>query len=139
MSHPVDYDMLIKQIRNMTDQLEEAKEKIRMLQKEISYDESCPHWLNLTASEWETLSIILKRGVGRRETIMMMLFGNNQNPPGAAIIDVFVNRIRKKLKPYNISIDAVWGEGFKISPDGKRRFKEIMEEQKRISAGLLKG
>lgn len=36
--------------------------------------------------------------------------------PDIKIIDVFICKIRKKLEPLGVSIDTVWGRGYRILP-----------------------
>lgn len=43
------------------------------------------------------------------------LYQLEQNEPELKIIDVFICKIRKKLKPLGLSIATHWGQGYSIS------------------------
>jgi two-component system cell cycle response regulator CtrA len=52
---------------------------------------------------------------------------NPDDPPEVKIVDVFVCKMRKKLKPFGIEIKTNWGESYEIPEESKARARELME------------
>lgn len=42
-----------------------------------------------------------------------------EDEPEIKIVDVFVCKLRKKLKPYGIEIETLWGQGYRMTPESK--------------------
>jgi hypothetical protein len=52
-----------------------------------------------------------EHSAGRPETFMAALFSTDADDPfGGKILDVWICKMRKKLKPYGIEIKTRWGE-----------------------------
>lgn len=47
--------------------------------------------------------------------------GTDAEEPELKIIDVYVCKLRKKLKPLNVSIDTVWGRGYRLATPAPER------------------
>ncbi len=78
--------------------------------------------LNLTGSEFAVLQILYDRigRVVRKESIMDQVYGlGADEEPDIKIVDVFVCKIRPKLKPLGIQIKTHWGVGFELLPPAK--------------------
>lgn len=45
------------------------------------------------------------------------MYYDRLNPPDIKIVDVFVCKMRKKLRPYGITIDTVWGRGYLLTAE----------------------
>jgi len=51
-----------------------------------------------------------------REALLRSIYGLQIEEPEIKIIDVFVCKLRKKLKPLGVEIQAVWGSGYRLLP-----------------------
>lgn len=83
----------------------------------------------LTRSEGVVLAMISRAaGLAAKETIWAALYGADPNggpASGNKILDAFVFRVRRKLKPHGVSIETVWGEGWAMSPADKARLAAL--------------
>lgn len=83
----------------------------------------------LTGSERVVLAVLVKRDVASRDAIMAALYSDQfGDEPDVAICNVFVCKLRKKLRPLGIEIKSVWGLGWRIEPEAKARIRELMGE-----------
>jgi DNA-binding response OmpR family regulator len=76
------------------------------------------HFAQLTPSEFELFHLLWEK-IGRvktKQSIMDAIYWRlaDDEEPGAKIVDVWICKIRKKLKPLGIEIQTAWGRGFRI-------------------------
>ena len=71
--------------------------------------------------------ILMKNRAPRTETFMTALFSEDaDDPPEEKILDVWICKMRKKLKPHGIEIKTHWGECWEIPESSKARARELM-------------
>lgn len=76
----------------------------------------------LTQYEQAMLGILVSRKeVVSKDQVYTLLYGMHDDPPEQKILDVWVCRLRQKLKPYDITIHTVWGRGWFIDPEDKQK------------------
>lgn len=95
----------------------------------------------LTAREFDVLELLVQsRGVVLpKQTILEQLYGDAE-VPDQKIIDVFVCKIRRKLREAtdgNGVIDTVWGRGYIVRQDGRtpQRRTEVAAERRQSVSG----
>ena len=74
-----------------------------------------------TESEFAIFSALYS-APGRLKTKEQLLYAVSSHideAPEIKIIDVYVCKIRKKLKGLNLVIDTVWGDGYRLISKGK--------------------
>lgn len=79
----------------------------------------CDQQLDLTPNEFNLLSYLLKnndKAVSRNE-LLENLWGINTEVE-TRVADDTVRRLRKKLAKSNVSVDTVWGFGFRLKVEG---------------------
>jgi len=72
----------------------------------------------LTVHEFEILEA-LRHAAPRilsKEALLAALYQLRNEEPEIKIIDVFVCKLRKKLRPLGVNIDTVWGRGYRLLP-----------------------
>lgn len=69
-----------------------------------------------------------RRPVPRWE-LMDGLYGDNGMRPGDKIIDVLICKMRKKLDPYGILIETVWGNGYQLTKDARLLARAAIQEE----------
>jgi DNA-binding response OmpR family regulator len=75
------------------------------------------HW-NLTPAETRVLGVLLRRGQASKDQIMAGLYRDfGKDEPQTKIVDVFVCKLRAKLRRHGIEISTLWGRGYAISPE----------------------
>lgn len=57
-----------------------------------------------------------KHRVLSKEALLNDLYGLLPDEPEIKIIDVFICKLRKKLKPLGVEIQTVWGKGYRLLP-----------------------
>lgn len=103
---------------------EMLKEEIERLKSEFTETE----WiadpvLQLTEKEALLCQLLMKRGQATKEQIMHHLY-QMRDEAEIKIVDVFVCKVRKKLKPFGIKIETIWGKGYAMAKPSV----EILEE-----------
>ncbi|MER9912667.1 winged helix-turn-helix domain-containing protein [Mesorhizobium sp. M0050] len=54
--------------------------------------------------------------VRSQASLLTRLYQLKTDEPELKIIDVFVCKLRKKLKPLGVEIQTVWGQGYRLLP-----------------------
>lgn len=103
------------------------RERIYALEESLGYHWIAPLEFHLTGSENALLGALMAKPVATKEMIYNALYGLHDEPPGQKIIDVYVCKIRTKLKPWNIPIETLWGRGYMLSPESKARINAMLE------------
>lgn len=99
--------------------------RITLLERELGVSDAVPKALGLTKTETEMLALMIKRERVTRAGLMTALYGLLKAPPDAKIFDVYVCRLRAKLKPFDIAIQTDWGVGWFIRSADKKRLAEM--------------
>lgn len=112
-----------KALSTMDDLLEAARreiaqlrERVRQLEEEIAPSlVSVPLEWRLTASEARVFAHLTTRTVATKTSIMAALYSDRpDDDPELKIVDVYVCKIRRKVKPYGVKIATVWGQGYSL-------------------------
>lgn len=79
----------------------------------------------LTPNEARIFGVILTRPLATKAALMSALYRDEgRDPAEPKIIDVFVCKIRKKLKRFGIAIETRWAEGWFMTAEMKAACKE---------------
>lgn len=110
----------------LDDENDELRERMRILTSLSEYDASLQVVFGLTGKENLIVSLLMKRDNCTREALMQIMYAHNpESGVEVKIIDVFVCKIRKKLKKYRIQITTVWGKGYLIDAVTKDRIRKL--------------
>uniref|UniRef100_UPI00333BC414 helix-turn-helix domain-containing protein n=1 Tax=Mesorhizobium sp. M0050 TaxID=2956861 RepID=UPI00333BC414 len=105
-------DLVIRQQQ----ELDMLRERIRQLEDALVPPSiSVPlEWL-LTSSEARLFAFLTTRQIASKAAIMQAIYSAGaDDEPEPKIVDVFVCKIRKKLKPFGVQIETVWGQGYSL-------------------------
>lgn len=96
------------------DELEERLEQLEEALKDTGW--LPPGW-GLTKQEAELVGILArKNGEATKEQITTLMWGHEvEGGPEPKTIDIIIRRIRKKLGPFGIEIETMWGQGYRVS------------------------
>jgi hypothetical protein len=99
------------------------------LDRLLGLDEEFPPSLGFTTTEQRILGMLSRRAICRAEAIFMAVWGGRPaaDMPEQKIVDVFVCKIRKKLKPHGICVFTKYSEGYYLSQDGKKSLHALCE------------
>lgn len=96
------------------------REQIAQLQELLRGKEPPPIEFALTGSEAIVLGLLMARGLVTKEAIMSALYHDRgAEEAELKICDVFICKIRKKLKPFGIKIATVWARGWEMPAASK--------------------
>lgn len=113
-----DPKILHEEIRILTDEILRLREELRQLRETLvprSWEP--PLEFCLTSKEAILLAALYKSPQSMTKSSLMTLmyqFSSADEVPDIKIIDVFVCKLRKKLKPFGIIINTVWGQGYQL-------------------------
>lgn len=107
---------------------DELRARIAGLEEELGLAAQSPTMFGLTSQEAVMFGVLLKTANPRKSTFMTALYSDEaDDPPDEKIIDVMICKMRKKLEPFEITIDTTWGAGFSMPQESKARARELME------------
>lgn len=125
--------------------IKELEEEVRQL-KEIAFGK--PHErlatvFRLTEFQGRLLALLVQRESAHREVIVSALWGHRDTWPADTdkTIQVHVHNLRRKL-PGWASIESVWGMGYRLDAQARRRMKAIVSGEPdpgHSEAGQAKG
>lgn len=109
--------------------------RIEILEQSFGMDFLPPIEWGLTAHESKVLGVLMKREAVTKEGIMAALY-DGRDDPEIKIVDVFVCKLRRKLKPFGVEVATLWGRGYQMSAENKRRVTEALGQmQVRLEVG----
>lgn len=90
----------------------------------------------LTQNESRLIGALLERELLTKDAAMAALYRDRgMDEPDVKIVDVFICKARKKLKPFGIEITTVWGVGYFMRPECKTAARQQIEAARpRIAA-----
>lgn len=85
-----------------------------------------PRGWGLTTKEERLLEVLLSRDALSKDSLMAALYCDRHTDdlPELKIVDVFVCKLRKKLAPYGITIETLWGRGYAIAEPMKAKVRQ---------------
>jgi len=97
-------------------EIETLRERVRQLEDALVPEAvSVPIEWQLTAHEARLFAFLTTRDVATKPAIMQALYSDRADEdPEIKIVDVFVCKLRKKVKPFGVDIETVWGRGYSL-------------------------
>jgi DNA-binding response OmpR family regulator len=120
-------------------ELDNLQDKYNILLAELGQHIEVPLQFGLTRHEAGALGAIMARPIAFKSTIMAAIYADkvaDDETPMEKIIDVFVCKLRKKLDPFGISVETVWGQGYKMSAENKQKILDLMRDEGLNSNGV---
>jgi two-component system cell cycle response regulator CtrA len=112
-------------LRALEDENARLREQAAYLQDALTYGFLAPLEWGLTPQENRFLGALAARPLATRELIMAALYHHRGADEAAMkVIDVFACKLRKKLKPHDIEIHTVWGQGYRLDAPTRTRLKQ---------------
>lgn len=113
----------------------ELRERVALLEAELGMGIDAPLCLDLTGQETRLFGHLLKRDFVTRGSAMQALYGCRPDTEvEAKTIDVFVCKMRRKLKPFGIGIETQWGQGWFMTPQAKAAALALMPQRAAAAA-----
>lgn len=96
--------------------------RIDELERALFADAPVPLEWRLTAQEARVVGVLLQRPMATKEAVMATLYRNDgKDEAEIKIVDVFICKARKKLAPFGIRINTIWGQGYSIDESIRQR------------------
>ena len=108
---------------------EELRERIVQLEELLGFRTLLPIEWRLTGKEAGLVGFLLTRPLASKADLMSALYSlRPDEPPHEKIVDVFVCKVRKKLRPFGVEILTVWGQGYRIDKATRERLTAQLAE-----------
>lgn len=112
--------------------------RIDQLETELGLRLDVPPEFAVTRNMGRLLAMLLKREVVTRDGALVAIYSGMPNTwdkdPDPKIIDVFICKLRVRLRKYGIKVSCKWGLGYFMDGENKRKLRELIA-QTRADAG----
>lgn len=115
----------------LSDRLELLEEENLQLREQIAELTRLPpdaHWpagLYLTSVEAGMLELLVARGFATQEALLgaSRRYGSTKDADEVQpkVVQVVICKMRKKLQPFNVRIETLWGRGYRLPPEDRAR------------------
>lgn len=80
-----------------------------------------------TGSEYRVFAALMEREALSKDQILAISYADRLDAdlPEPKIVDVFVCKIRKKLRPFDVEIRTIWGRGYSITAEMKAAVRAL--------------
>lgn len=103
------------------------RDRISQLEDAMGMSVLTPIEWRLTMAEQRVFGVLLARELATKAAIMAALYSaDGKEEAEIKIVDVFVCKARKKLKPFGVEIETRWGEGYYLTPATKAKVRAMM-------------
>jgi two-component system cell cycle response regulator CtrA len=107
---------------------EELRARVRMLEELTGANFDAPPQFGFTRNEVIIFGLLLKNKLVLRSSMMGALYFHKQDEAEIKIVDVWVCKMRRKLKPYGIVIETQWGQGYFIPAESKAIAQSLLDQ-----------
>jgi len=112
----VDVDARLEAVENENEIL---RSRIRELEAQLNKVDVVPMSFGLTAHEAKVFITLFNSGICSKEFLLNSVYEGAYDQPQLKIIDVFICKMRKKMKAFGVEIQTVWGRGYRMTPEMK--------------------
>lgn len=100
---------------------ENLHEQVYFWKSQLSSDFEPPFEWGLTGSQTTIFRCLIARPLATRENIYTALYGGDYDRD-MKNVDVMLCHVRRKLKPFGITVFGVWGRGWRLDENVRKRF-----------------
>lgn len=101
-------------------------ERVRQLEAMLMANWRPPIEWGLTNSEARVVATLAGREMATKDQLMAALYSDRPEEPDGKIVDVLVCRIRRKLQPFGVVIETVWGQGYVLKDREKWKGENLI-------------
>jgi hypothetical protein len=121
-------------VRSLSDnELQQLRDRIEMLEEILGIGQSMVSRVRLafglSPSESRVLGMLLNRQLVTKDALYSMLYGHKPecDQAGWKNVDVFLCKVRKKLRSHGIELTTLTGDGsYVMKPQNKQRVRELL-------------
>jgi two-component system, cell cycle response regulator CtrA len=120
--------MTMTQERQLLARIDELVETIRQLRKPVPPTHLLPHSWGLTPRERDLLAVLFMSRLTytHRDVLMEAMYADRDHEANEKIVDVWICKMRKKLKPLGMKIESRRGLGYRIPEETKQIIRNSM-------------
>jgi two-component system cell cycle response regulator CtrA len=105
------------------------RERVRQLEEQLGFHCPAPIEFQLSRSEAAVFGVLLTRDVVTTETLMAALYRDcSRDEAEPEILKVFVHKVRKKMKPFGLTVETIWGTGYRLTAASKAVIRQQWPE-----------
>lgn len=122
---------LSAQLKQAHEEIARLEDQIYVLKSSIGNDQQFPPAWGMSPSMRRLLAFLMNSICPTKEQCLSALYWDRPNDePELKIVDVFVCKIRKKLKRIDetLIIETIWGVGWRMTPATKDKLKTMLDE-----------
>lgn len=109
---------LHQEIASLRSENDELRETVRFMRDMLMPPMRFPRAWRLTPTEGRLLAAFYANPEGlRKESVHAVIDENMEPVTEPKIVDVFICKMRKKLKPYGVAFETQWGSGYFMTPE----------------------
>jgi two-component system cell cycle response regulator CtrA len=109
-------------------------DRIDQLETELGLKTDIPPEFCIPRNMGRLLAMLLKREVVTREGAVLAIYSGMPNTwdkePDPKIIDVFICKLRVRLRKYGIKVSCKWGLGYFMDGENKRKLRELIAQSR---------
>ena len=107
---------------------EALRDRVRVLEDMLVDHVALPIEWALSRQESLLFAGLVHRGLLTKDGAMAVVYGGlgRERDVNPKIIDVFICKIRKKLKPHGVRIETLWGRGWQLAAEDRARFRAML-------------
>jgi two-component system cell cycle response regulator CtrA len=118
-------------IEALEEERERLVEQIARLEHALGLSFIAPVEWRLTGSEARVVGALIARESLTKDAGMAALYRDfGKDEPEPKILDVFVCKIRKKLKPFGIEILTLWGIGYRLTAESRALLAPLLPDER---------
>jgi two-component system cell cycle response regulator CtrA len=103
------------------EEIDFLKDRVSVLEDMLSEQNLVPVQFRLTKQQTRLFGLLLRRDQVTKSQAMDFLYGGDLNEPEIQIVSVMVCQLRKRLRPFEIPIETLWGRGWYLKPEAKAK------------------
>ena len=108
---------------------ERLEARVDQLERAMGMDFIAPLEWRLTTAETRVFGVLLARELATVEAVMAALYRDvAKDEAQPKIVDVFVCKIRRKLKPFGVEIRTLWARGYYLEAECKAAIRARLGE-----------
>ena len=114
----------------LRDRIAELSEEITQLREQLFCEVNWPVEFKFTKNESKILDLVFKRSptIVSYDSLFQHLYSGISDPPLDSIIAVFVSRLRKKLKIFDINMEMKRGFGYYLTKNEKEKLITLRDK-----------
>ena len=117
---------LHRELVKLREEHDVLREENRQLREAGTVPRVFPAEWSLTARETDFLSALYNTpGVATRDRLMIRIYGYDYTVDPKTL-DVYIFHIRRKIAPFGLSIETVWGRGWMLAAPVRERIAEAL-------------